>query len=190
MLDTLADHPLSIELVAPHLKKLTPEAIIADFAKLIAGFRRGAGVERNESLLASLAFSTSRLSDAAQAALPWLGMFSGGVFEIVLLDVSELDPQQWQSRARNAKPPRSFESNMTFCWEIVLTRASTRRWRMRRSGPLHVIREKRGKRLVGVYFAVTRTVDRVLRGSNPRTGLELMSREEANVRAAGTLGRK
>ena len=57
----LGDHPLSIELVGPHLKQLTPEQIVADFRKLLDQFTGDAEVERNRSLLASLRFSTSRL---------------------------------------------------------------------------------------------------------------------------------
>lgn len=71
MLDLLQDHPLSIELVGPHLKRLTPEEICQDFGKLLAGFTRAdADVARNKSLLASLEFSMQRLSEDAQAALP------------------------------------------------------------------------------------------------------------------------
>src|SRR5262249_31701818 len=35
LLRDLADHPLSLELVGPHLRTLTPEAIRADFGKLL-----------------------------------------------------------------------------------------------------------------------------------------------------------
>src|SRR5205823_2952526 len=97
LLDVLADHPLSIELVCPHLKTLTPEAIVDDFQKLLPTFSGGAEVERNRSLLASLAFSTRRLSPQAQAVLPWLGLFSGGVFEQILLGVSEIEPAAWEA---------------------------------------------------------------------------------------------
>src|SRR5205823_3591880 len=87
----------SIELVCPHLKAVTPDAIVADFHKLLPTFTGDADVERNRSLLASLAFSTSRLSALAQEALPWLGLFSGGVFEKILLDVSEIEPMVWET---------------------------------------------------------------------------------------------
>lgn len=70
LLDALQDHPLSIELVGPHLKRQRPEQIVADFHRLLEQFRGDAEVERNRSLLASLRFSTSRLSEQAQAALP------------------------------------------------------------------------------------------------------------------------
>jgi hypothetical protein len=73
LLDDLADHPLSLELVGPHLKTLTPEAIRADFAKLLARFEQERrplptdGKGRNSSLLASLEFSLRHLSAAARA---------------------------------------------------------------------------------------------------------------------------
>ena len=95
LLDVLDDHPLSIELVGPHLKQLTPEQIVARFHELLDQFTGDAEVERNRSLLASLRFSTSRLSAQAQAALPWLGLFQGGVFEQILLDVGQMDPLAW-----------------------------------------------------------------------------------------------
>src|SRR5206468_9491672 len=95
LLDVLGDHPLSIELVGPHLKQLTPEQIVTDFRKLLDQFTGDAEVERNRSLMASLRFSTSRLSQQAQAALPWLGLFQGGVFERILLDVSHIDSAAW-----------------------------------------------------------------------------------------------
>ena len=40
----LGDHPLSIELVGPHLKQLTPEQIVADFRKLLDQFTGDAEV--------------------------------------------------------------------------------------------------------------------------------------------------
>jgi hypothetical protein len=95
LLDDLADHPLSLELVGPHLRSLTPEAIRSDFGKLLAQFKQDAPEGRNQSLLASLEFSRRHLSPAARDALPWLGLFRGGVFEDNLLDVSQLEPAAW-----------------------------------------------------------------------------------------------
>ena len=50
-------------------------------ATLLAKFQQDAPEGRNQSLLASLEFSRRHLSPAARAALPWLGLFRGGVFE-------------------------------------------------------------------------------------------------------------
>lgn len=77
LLRDLADLPLLLELVGPHLRTLTPEAIRADFATLLTKFQQEAPLGpdgkpgRNSSLLASLEFSRRHLSPAARAALPW-----------------------------------------------------------------------------------------------------------------------
>lgn len=198
LIDMLADHPLSIELVGPHLKDLRPEQISADFGGLLAEFTRGAGVERDESLLASLAFSTRRLSDAAQAALPWLGLFSAGVFEQLLLDVSGLEPQQWEGvRAEleatalvrverdlqmNQRPYLRFHPTLASAVSgLPLTTARSPEdgaESARRPG------EEVRTRFVRVYVAVMRAVDRALGGSNPRGGIDVLAREEANFRTA------
>src|SRR5438270_9344128 len=96
LLRDLADHPLSLELVGPHLRTLTPETIRADFGTLLAKFQQEAPEGRNQSLLASLEFSRRHLSPAARAALPWLGLFRGGVFEDILLDASQIEPSAWE----------------------------------------------------------------------------------------------
>ena len=51
---------------------------------------------RNQSLLASLEFSRRHLSPAARAALPWLGLFRGGVYEVSSAQVSQIDPAAWE----------------------------------------------------------------------------------------------
>ncbi|MCY2995052.1 MAG: tetratricopeptide repeat protein [Planctomycetota bacterium] len=200
LLDMLADHPLSIELVGPHLKTLTPDEIMADFGRLLEEFKRGPGVQRNESLLASLAFSTRRLSGAAQAALPWLGLFSGGVFEDVLLDVmgesSPLAP-------RAEKPLAEREAHIS--WDVVRAELeATALIRVERDilfGNRPYLRfhptlpyaavgrsvpdpAVTRKRFVEVYDSVDTAVSQALYGSNPRGGLQVLAREEANFRTA------
>ena len=192
LLDLLADHPLSIELVGPHLKKLTPEEIIADFGTLLAEFKRGAGVERNESLLASLAFSTRRLSAAAQVAMPWLGLFSGGVFEVNLLDVSGMNPKQWEAvRAElEATALIRVESDLTLGdrpylrFHPTLAYAVTAFSLSPAQGG-----EGRGEgvvrqRFIEVYRSVRATAYKALFGKNPKMGMELLAHEEANYRTA------
>ncbi len=188
LLDILADHPLSIELVGPHLKNLTPEEVIADFGRLLAQFKRGAGTERNDSLLASLEFSKRRLSESAQAALPWLCLFSGGVFEQVLLAVSELDPQQWET----ARAELEATALVRVDREIQVNRRPYLRFHPTLSHAVSGLSAGNAKegsvevrnRFISTYLAVMRMVDRDLKGSNSREGLKVLAREEANFRIA------
>ena len=208
LLKALSDHPLSIELVGPHLKTMKPEEIVADFGALLAGFKTGAGRERNESLLASLAFSTRRLSKKAQEALPWLGLFSGGVFEQILLDVSQLKPEEWELvRAELEatalvrverdilladRPYLRFHPTLGYAakgeegvgvWEDGSVGGeeggSGGGWEYGGVGE-----EEIRKRFVGVYYAVGAAIGKALRGSQGRAGMEMMAREEANFRCA------
>jgi tetratricopeptide (TPR) repeat protein len=91
----LGGHPLSLCLVLPHLDKLEPGQIAGEFERLLPGFSQGAGVERSDSLLASLDFSLRRLGEAARQALPALGVFAGLAMEDDLLEVTQLDPELW-----------------------------------------------------------------------------------------------
>jgi len=189
LLDLLADHPLSVELVGPHLKNLTPEEICRDFSQLLEGFKTGAGTERNESLLASLAFSTQRLSEAAQAALPWLGLFTGGVFEQVLLDISEMPAEQWAPVRAELEATALVRAERT-----ILLGGDEKNGRpfLRFHPTLGYAAvgrtvpdpDKTRERFIGVYGAVDTAVAKALHGPNPRWGLEILSREEANVRLA------
>jgi tetratricopeptide (TPR) repeat protein len=95
LLDVLGDHPLSIELVGPHLRTSTPEEITARFRELLPGFTGDARDGRNRSLMASLAFSAERLSSRARDILPWFGVFRVGVFEEIWLSTTRMDPVAW-----------------------------------------------------------------------------------------------
>jgi tetratricopeptide (TPR) repeat protein len=188
LLDLLADHPLSIELVGPHLKTLTPEQIIADFGKLLDQFKRGAGEQRNESLLASLAFSTSRLSEQAQAALPWLGMFSGGVFEYNLLGVSGLDPQAWEAVRAELEATALIRVERDILFGDDEQTAGYLRFHPTlayacagRSVPNP---DEARKRFVAVYGLLVLVVREALDGSDSRRGMGVVAREEANYRRA------
>ena len=212
LLDLLADHPLSIELVGPHLKRLTPEEIGRDFGKLLDEFKSAeADVERNRSLLASLAFSTRRLSAGAQAALPWLGLFSGGVFEAVLLGVSQMDPAAWETvRAELEatallrverdilladRPYLRFHPTLAYAASSRSSRreeAQTQRSEVR--GQKSEIDQslltsaatepELRQRFISVYYAVRQALDQALNGSQSRAALEILAREEANYRTA------
>ena len=95
LLKALENHPLSIQLVGPHLKDMSPAKIVEDFKLLLDKFKGDADVERNRSLLASLEFSLKRLSKEARESVRWLGLFRGGVFEHILLRVSQIEPGAW-----------------------------------------------------------------------------------------------
>jgi len=184
LLRDLADHPLSLELVGPHLRHLTPEDIRADFGKLLNEFQQQADETRNQSLLASLEFSRRHLSDAARAALPWLGLFSGGVFEVNLLNVSQIAPAAWEPiRAElqgiallrteddiqiGGRPFLRFHPTLA----IASADSSLARQPQMR------------ERFMGVYLDLMGALDKALSGSQSRAAMEILDREEANYRTA------
>jgi tetratricopeptide (TPR) repeat protein len=193
LLDALADHPLSIELVAPHLRTLAPAGILADYDRLLERFaQEGAFEARNKSLLASLEFSRQRLSPAAQAALPYLAWFEGGVFERSLLSFTKLEPAAWEGIrdelvATALITVEELESFTTpyLCFHPTLPYAA---WQEAApSAPPSVPRERDKdleERFIAVYLAVMRMADDALHGRQPAAGMALLAREEANLRAA------
>ena len=198
LLDVLGDHPLSIELVGPHLKQLVPQQIVADFHKLLDQFTGDAEVERNRSLLASLRFSTSRLSAQAQAVLPWLGLFRGGVFEWVLLEVSQMDRAVWDGvRAELEatalvqverdiqianRPYLRFHPTLPYAVRGAVLADTSANQADADDGRLSLGDKKEvSQRFIAVYRALAVTIDRALRGSAARGGMDVLAREEANV---------
>lgn len=97
LVDRLGGHPLSLNLVLPHLGEYAPAALIAEFDTLLADFKQGEGEQRNDSLAVSLEFSLRRLGDATRAALPALAVFQGGALETFLLRITEIDADIWQA---------------------------------------------------------------------------------------------
>ena len=184
LLSDLADHPLSLELVGPHLRSLTPEAIRADFGKLLAKFEQDAPEGRNQSLLASLEFSRRHLTAAAREALPWLGLFSGGVFEDNLLDVSQLSPEAWEPIRRELQGIAIIRIDL----DIQLAgRPFLRFHPTLAAAAADVILGQKLEirmRFIGVYLALMQALDKALRGSQSRAALEILDHEEANYRTA------
>lgn len=184
LLNDLADHPLSLELVGPHLRTLTPEAIRADFGTLMREFQQDAPEERNTSLLASLEFSRRHLSPAAREALPWLGLFSGGVFEDNLLDVSQIEPAAWEAiRAElegiallRAEYDIQIRDRPFLRFHPTLAIASA-------DGTRAEHPETRD-RFIGTYLTLMRALDIALGGSQSRVALAVLDREERNYRTA------
>lgn len=97
LIDHLGGHTLSLYLVLPQLKTYTARQIIDGFEKLLPGFTAGEAKERNESLKVSLEFSLQRLGEATRAALPALAVFQAGALEQLILDITEIDAELWQS---------------------------------------------------------------------------------------------
>lgn len=184
LLNDLMDHPLSLELVGPYLRTLTPEAIRADFGNLLAKFEQEAPEGRNQSLLASLEFSRRHLSPSAREALPWLGLFSSGVFEDNLLDVSQLTPEAWEPIRRELEGIALLrvEDDLQIAGRPFLrfhpTLASAA------ANPTLAQSPEIRQRYVGVYLALRQALDKALNGSQSRVALEVLNREEANYRTA------
>jgi tetratricopeptide (TPR) repeat protein len=184
LLDAVERHPLSIELVGPHLRTMTPEGIVDDFQGLLGKFAGEAGEARNRSLSASIEFSLKRLSEGAREAVRWLGLFRGGVFEEVLLDVSHMDPMAWAevrieleaTALVRAEPEIEINGRPYLRFHPTLAVASGNE--LFETGIKY--------RYVEVYLTVGKGIAKALRGSSPRRGMEVMAREEANfARAVG-----
>ncbi|MCV6636572.1 CHAT domain-containing protein [Candidatus Albibeggiatoa sp. nov. NOAA] len=81
-------HPLSIQTLAYLLKTERLARIEKDLSKLMAELP-------DNPVLASLQLSISRLDDKAQQYLPLLGVFQGGAFENMLLNITEIPEEKW-----------------------------------------------------------------------------------------------
>ena len=184
LLDLLGDHPLSLSLVGPHLKSLTPAEIRADFASRLDQFTdETAGEDRNKSLRASLAFSTSRLSAEAQAVLPFLAWFQGGAFEVNVLRFTEFSPDAWSEIRAELEATALLRVEELAAFNVPFLRFHP-------TLPCAAGRQDVGdteaaeRRFVAVYLAVMREVDTALRGGTAAAGMALLEREEANFRMA------
>ncbi len=184
LLDKLEDHPLSLALVTPHLKELTPQEIRNEFSRHLEKFIDDSAVEaRNKSLLASLAFSKKRLSADAQKALPWLAWFQGGVYEKFFLDFSEMQPETW-AKARAELVATALISVEGQDWlktpylrfHPTLVYAADAR-----EVPDAVAAEER---FMEIYLKVAGTMYNLLKGEQPAAGMVIMAAEETNLRSA------
>ncbi len=184
LLRDLADHPLSLELVGPHLRTLTPEAIRADFGKLLEKFEQTAEQSRNRSLLASLEFSRRHLSPEARAALPWLGFFSGGVFEVNLLGMSQMEPAAWEPIRTELQGIALLrtEDDLQLAGRPFLRFHPT--LAIASADSTLAEQPETRQRFIGVYVALNRVLHKALNGSQSRAALEILNREEANYRTA------
>jgi hypothetical protein len=185
LVDGLQYHPLSIELIAPHLKNLTPQEILQDFAKLIEKFENADAFEqRNSSLLASLEFSKKHLSGPAQKALPYLAWFQGGVFEQFFLAFSELDPDVWSAirGELTATALLNVEDDINIADRPYLRFHPTLPYAAKPgdvSDP-----DASEKRFIDVYQDVSQLAYDALHSSQPGIGKAFVQHEEANLRCA------
>jgi len=186
LLDKLSDHPLSIELIAPHLKTLTPEKIRTEFSQHVKKFKNLSAEEvRNISLLASMEISKKRLSDEAQNILPYLAWFEGGVFEVTFLEFSGIDPQKWSSIRDELEatalikiedldwlktPYLSFHPTLPFAANAKEVKDF----------------KTVEKKFIEVYYDFCSAAKKALFGNMPAAGMGMMAQEEANVRNAIT----
>jgi tetratricopeptide (TPR) repeat protein len=156
------------------------ETIRADFGKLLTKFEQEAPEERNQSLLASLEFSRRHLSPAAREALPWLGLFNGGVFENVLLPVSQLAREAWEPIRRELQGTAllGVQGTLEPFLRFHPTLASVA------ADPSLAKSSEIRQRFVSVYSGLMEALDRALSGAKPRAAMEMLNREEANCRTA------
>jgi len=182
LLDRLEDHPLSIELVAPHLKALTPATIAAELAERLGQFRDDSHAEgRNRSLLASLDFSLRRLSPQAREALPWLGWFQGGVFERFFLDFSQIPAEAWgHMRAELTATALLRVEDLPQINTPYLKLHPT----LAEAAAPDLGDAERVGGFVEVYLGVGPKIDKALRGSQPAAGMALTALEQGNLRRA------
>jgi tetratricopeptide (TPR) repeat protein len=184
LLDLLADHPLSLSLVGPHLKSLKPAEICAKFGQLVDQIKDDSAEEgRNRSLRASLAFSTSRLSAAAQAVLPYLAWFQGGAFEDDILAFTLQPPDAWSAIRAELEATALLRVEPLEMFKVPFLRFHpTLPYAARPRDVADV--EAAEQRFVAVYLSVRREVAGALSGRTAAAGMALMEREEANFRAS------
>ncbi|NES19853.1 MAG: tetratricopeptide repeat protein [Symploca sp. SIO3E6] len=75
LLKLLRGHPLSLRVVLPHLKVQSPVQLIEALQQGLDTFQ-GLEEDRDKSLIVSLDYSFTKLSDSARRHLPFLGLFS------------------------------------------------------------------------------------------------------------------
>lgn len=182
LLDRLEDHPLSIELVAPHLKDLKPRTIREELSQRLAQFQDpGHAESRNRSLLASLDFSRRRLSPAARSALAWLGWFQGGVFQRSFLAFSQIPEDVWAPiRAELTATALLRVEDLTPFDTCYLRLHPTLADAVRAD----VTDGDLAGRFVAIYLELGGMIDQALDGAEPATGMTLTWLEQPNLRRA------
>ncbi len=123
------------------------------------------------------------------------------MFEQILLDVSQMDPAAWDGvRAEleatalvrvetdieiNNRPYLRFHPTLPYAvGGAVLADATASQADADDGGLSLADQEDVRQRFIAVYRALTVAIDRALRGSAARGGMDVLAREEANVRTA------
>lgn len=185
LLGALDGHPLSLELVLPHLREATPVVVTRELRERLARFTRpDAEEERNRGLLASLEFSLSRLGEQARTVIPWLAWFDGGAFEDNIIKLTQMTPEAWEAARQELLATALVRegggvllAKRGFLWfHPTLALAAS---------PEDVPDpEAARERFVAVYQAVAGAVRQALDGGNPAGGMQVAAREEGNLRRA------
>src|SRR6185369_11000658 len=117
-------------------------------------------------------------------ALPWLGLFSGGVFEDNLLDVSQFAPEAWEPIRRELEGIALLrtEDDLQLGGRPFLRFHPT--LAAAAADPTLAQNPEIRQRFLGVYLALKQALDKALQGSQSRVALEVLNREEANYRTA------
>lgn len=88
-------HPLALELLAPQIPKVGPQAVADEMQELLATATQQHAEGRNRSMAASLDFSIRHLSPPTRAALPAVALLSGGCLENMAVHVAGVDASAW-----------------------------------------------------------------------------------------------
>ncbi|MBK8257741.1 MAG: tetratricopeptide repeat protein [Polyangiaceae bacterium] len=185
LLAALERHPLSIELVAPHLIKSTPDKLRGDFrAKLDTFVNPAAEEDRNKSLRASLGFSTDRLGPEVKAVLPYLAWFQGGALEALILAFTQLPPEKWNEvRDRLvAVALLRVDDEMLVGNRPFLVFHPTLPFAAKPEEVPDV--DAAEARFVEVYTALAGAVHDALMGKSPAGGMAVVAREDRNLQRA------
>lgn len=101
LFDRVRFHPLSIRVLAQHLKTRRAAELGERLEHLLAEGARAGQIAADEDtpagLLASLELSLDRLDEASRRLLSRLGVFQGGAMEHLLLQVTEIPELKWKA---------------------------------------------------------------------------------------------
>src|SRR5262249_30582969 len=143
-----------------------------------------AGEERNKTLLASLRWSTGRLSEETRRMLPYLAWFEGGAFEVVLERFCAVGPRVW-GRVREELLATALvrgDDEVLLSDKPFLVLHPTLPYA---AEPDDVAdKTDAQKQFVRVYYGIGAAVHNALQGTDPASPLCAMVLEERNIKRA------